>query len=562
MRTVVVLVLLVALGARAQGAPGALEITQRFAANNAPQIALARVEQMQPSAPSAPRWSDWEQLRCALLSRLNRHQELARRVAALPPGVPDKVTRACVLLGARAALAAAQGAAARELLARLLWRFELSVDEMRQARLLVIDAYLTDGRPQDAYALMLRFQQDYRPLDRDTAAHFVDALIAAGMEKEAVNWFAQLDDAGPQKLLMRLKTNLLAPDAAVAQARAALARSNQAAYWVVLQQAGALQKDRTLQVEALENILQLARDEPAGRVAATAAELWQAYFEAAQDIANRNQLLVGDDAGWADFAARRSAANSSAARAMFAYLAQKSRDAAARHTAQLQLAFSLQGAKLALTATRLFDDVKRLPPAELDPQARFLLGSMAVDTQQAAAAARYWQGLATPPTLSDDEWQVRLGAALVHAGATAPGADALRRLVAGKSALPADIVRRAVAAVQELEDGGEARSAAELYRALSPLAAARERRDVLTGLGRLAEAAGEFRAAADHFMEAALMVDAGAPDAVAIGARLAGAANLARAGYKDDARAQFKWLQQNVKDADRLDFIRREMQKL
>ncbi|MEO7726239.1 MAG: hypothetical protein ABIS45_03230 [Burkholderiales bacterium] len=52
--------------------------------------------ELQPAALSAPRWADWEQLRCTLLSRLSRHQELTRRVAALPPDIPDKVGRPCV----------------------------------------------------------------------------------------------------------------------------------------------------------------------------------------------------------------------------------------------------------------------------------------------------------------------------------------------------------------------------------------------------------------------------------------------------------------------------------
>ena len=340
---------------------------------------------------------------------------------------------------------------------------------------------------------MLRYQQDYKPVERDTAARFVDALLAAGMEKEAVNWFSQLDDASPLKLLVRLKTGLIAPDAAVAQARAALAKSNQAAYWAVLQQAAALQKDPVLQVEALENLLQLAGDKPAQRLAAIATDLWKSYAAAAQDVANQNQLLVGEDAGWEDLAARRSAASATAGRALFAYLVQHGKIRATRQSAQLQLVFSLQTAKLALAALRLFDDATRFPVAQIDPQARFLLGGMAADNNQPAAAARYWQGLATPPTLDPDEWRIRLATVLVRAGSAEPGADVLRALIAGKKTLPADVMQRAVAAVQELQDGGFSKTADELYRALLPLAAARERRDILFALARIAESGNDFQ---------------------------------------------------------------------
>ncbi len=563
MRAVALLVFLLSLGARAQGVPDAFEITQRFADSGAPQIALARLEQLQPAAPSAPRWGDWEQLRCTLMYRLDRHQELARRVAALPSTAAEKVARFCLLQGARAAIATAQGVAARDFLARLIWRQDLPADEMRQARLLVIESYLAENKPQDAYALMLRYQQDFKTADRATAARFVDALLAAGMEKEAVNWFSQLDDASPVKLLLRLQTGLVTPEAAIAQARAALAKTgNNAAYWIVMQRAAALQKNRMLHVEALENQVQLAADESPGRLAAIAGELWTSYAAAAQDVANQNQLLLGDDANWADYAARRVGASPSVARAFYAYLARQGMIHGTRQNAQLQLVFSLQSSKLALTAIRLFSDTTRFPVEQLDPQARYLLGSMAAENNQPAAAARFWLGLNAPPTLAPDAWRIQLAQVLVRAGVADPGADALRALIVGKQALPADMMQRAVASVQELQDRGHHKTADELYRALLPLAAMRERREILFGLGRSAEGFNDFQRAADHFLEAALLIDTLAADAFAVNARLAAAASLGRAGLKNDARTQFDWLQKNVKDAERLELIRREMRKL
>ena len=123
-------------------------------------------------------------------------------------------------------------------------------------------------------------------------------------------------------------------------------------------------------------------------------------------------------------------------------------------------------------------------------------------------------------------------------------------------------MRRSITSVQELQDPGNYKSADELYRALLPLAAVRERRDILIGLGRIAEANYDYQHASDYFLEAALLLDAGTADAVAVSARIAAAANLGRAGLKDDARTQFNWLLKNVKDPEKLELIRREMQKL
>ena len=116
--------------------------------------------------------------------------------------------------------------------------------------------------------------------------------------------------------------------------------------------------------------------------------------------------------------------------------------------------------------------------------------------------------------------------------------------------------------MQELQDSGFTKSADEIYRALLPLSGARERRDIMFGLARIAESANDFQRAADCYLEAALLGDAKVVDTFAVNARSAAAANLGRAGLKEDARAQLDWLRRNVRDADKLESIRREMSKL
>jgi hypothetical protein len=559
MRAILLLLFLTA-SAYAQVAPDDLEITRRFATSGMLKMALARIEQLQPPTPAAPRWAEWEQLRCSLLDQLAQRRELVQRAGALPAAAPDGAARHCLMLGARAAIATGEAASARDFLARLVWRYPLSSDEMRQARLLVIDSYLAQNDAQDAYALMLRYHQDFQPLDRATAARFVSALLGAGMEKEAVNWYTQLDDASPSRVLLQLVTGLVKADAAIAHARAALAKAPASPdWWSVVQRAAAMQSDRVAQTEALENLLQLADGGSPARMAALAHELWKSYLAAALDVANQNQLLFGDDVNWTDYAARRLGTNPVAGRAMYAYLAQQARAAQMRQTAQLQLAHALQTARLSLTAVRLFDEA-RFPRALIDAQTRYLLGAMALERNQARAAAHYWSGLAPPPQLPTEEWLIRLAQTLVRAGEIDAGAETLRTFAAAKS-VRADMMRRALAIVQEIQDSSSYRIADDLYRALRPLAEIRERREILFALGRGAESSKEFKRAAEHYLEAALLGDTPA-DALAVNARIAAAANLARAGLKDDARIQFDWLQKNVRDAEKLDLVRREMQKL
>ena len=547
----------------AQGVPGDFELAQRCADSGAWKAALARVEAQQPVTVSAPGWADWERLRCNLMFRLIQPDALAKRITEISSGAPPATIRFCLLQGARAAIVAAQGQAAREFLSRLFWRHDVPAEELRQARMLVIDAYLTDDRTREAYLLMLRYQQDYKPLDRDMAARFVEGLLAAGMDKEAVNWMAQLDDAGPVKLLLRLQTGLLTPDAAVEQARAAIVKRNAApAYWDVMQFAATAQRNTLLRAEALEHRLHLAPDKATGAAAALAEDLWRTYALAAQELANQEKLLVGDDSAWSDFGARRAAANATAGRAFFAFLALNSKVPATRANAQLQLVYSLQSSKLSMTALRLFADASRFQVKDIDTQARYLLGAMAAENNRQELAARYWSGLDAPPQLDADEWSLRLAQSLAAAGMAPASVDLLRAMLTGKKTLPVAQIRRAMAVVVEIQEAGQLKSADNLYRVLLPLAAGRERRELLHAMGRGAEIAADYARAGDHFLEAALTLDQPVPDALAVNARLSAGTNFARAGFKVDARSQFDWLLNNIKDVETLEKIRRELHKL
>ena len=562
MRRLLIATLHAAAPAWAQTATDALEVAHRFAQAGAPALALERVARLQPAGSGEPRWAEWENLRCALNGQLGRHEELIARAGQLPATVADRAVRACLVEAARSAIALGQGRTARTYVARLLWRAEAPAAEIREARTLVIESYLADGRPEEAYRLMLRYQQDYSPLDAKTATRFVAALLAAGREKDAVNWFALLDDAGAEKLVMRLRTGLVTPEQAVAQARALLAKSPaNAALWHALAEAAVAQKNRDTQIRALEHALQHTDARERKAVEVLVRELWQVYAAAARELANQTKLLQGDDAAWSDLAARRAVSDPGISHAVYAFLTENAGSAASRQNAQLQLAYALQQAKLERTAVRLFDDERRFPTAQLDPQARYHLGGMAADSSRPAMAARMLDGLAPPPGIAPEEWQLRLAAVQLRAGAPDKAAAALRALAAGKK-LPPPIVQRAVVLCGDLADAGAGRDAAEIGAALRPFADPAQAREIALLLGRIAEAAGEPLPAANYYLQAALVPDARATDALALQARLRAGVLLARAGLRDDARAQLEWVVKNGREPAQLELARRELGRL
>ncbi len=561
MKKLLLVLLLWASTSIAAEIPDALDLARRVAGTGALQLALNRVEQSQPRDAAAPRWAEWEMLRLNLLHQLGRQPDLLQRVNALPANMPAAPLRGILMLAARAAVGSGNGTLAREYAARVLWQLGPGPAEAKELRLLIIDSHVADRQGENAFRSMLRYQQDYQPLDRETATHFVGSLLGLGMAKEAVNWLAAVDDASPVKLLLRLRAGLVSADAASAQARAQLAKNNSIGYWRVLEHAAALQKNRALQIESLEMLLQLAAAQPPQQLAAQAQALWQVYLETAQEAGNQNQLLVGDDGGWADFAARRLATQPYVARALFAQLVQRGQSRDTRQHAQLQIVLSLNAGKRELAALRLFQHIG-IEVDAIDNQARHLLGGIAEARSLPAVALHFWQGLGAPSTISADEWQLRIAAMALRAGRVDRAAAALKNIMAAKKALSADLVQRSVALAQEILDAGKIDLANELFDALLPLVDASQQRSVLFALGRIHDGTRQFPIAADYYLRSALLADGRPPDALALQARLLAALNLARAGYKDDARVQFEWLLKNSKDVAQLELARRELKKL
>lgn len=546
-----ILPLLFFLFVGAAAAADTFETALRLAQNGAPQLALSRVERDQPERANVQQWLKWEPLRLSLLNELNRPAEVLERVAALPAGVPAETAQPVLWQGALAALRLGQGEVARGFLSSLLWKFELAEPQFREARRLVIQSYMQERRADEGYRAMLRYSQDYQPLSQNVATAFTDALLAAGAKAEAGTWLAVLDESSPLKLLVRLKSGLITPEQAVADARAAMAPAsvaapsgkpsrgsaqnpergvkpaqpktiNAAAFWTVILQAAAMREDAALQVEAREQLLDLPKPAASAPSSTAADELWQSYSALALQRGNQAQLLLGDDdASWFGLAERLMDASPAAARALFAHLALRATDPVRREIAQIRLTALLQSAKLERAAVRLFADASHFPVNKgLSLQARHALGEAAAQGKDYVRAARLWRGLTQPLAgMPAEEWRLRQASVFVYGGA----------------------YEEAVAAVR-----------------LLPGAETVEQRKILFALGELAESRADAAPAADYYLLAA----AQASDALAQRARLQAARSLERAGLRGDARKQYLMLLQTSPDANQQDDIRRALARL
>ena len=568
--------------AHAAEAPDGIEATRSLAQAGAVRLALRRIDALQPQDAAAPGWVEWERLRLSLLSGIGRNEEVLQRVGVLPSQVPVAARAGLHAMAAHAALALGLPAVAREHAGRALWVAGTDADRLRGLRLLVIRSYVRDASPQgtssgapprgtssgarsdDAYRSMLRFEQDYRPLDSATATVFVDALLDLKMAREAVAWLNLLDERGPAKLRLRLHTGVVTPQDAITQARAALGRSEDPAWWRILLEAADRQNNGALRVTALEQLLE-AKAALAESPDTEAVRLWETYTSHARAAANSHQLLAGDDASWLEFASRRRAIEPAEARAYLAYLARYARDPQVRQNAQVQLAADFAAAKLPRAGLRVFGAW----PADagaLAPLTRQTLGALAETAGDPARALQYWQGLPAPDNMPATVWSLRLSALALRAGRADAAAAIAQPLTADRSVIPAAQLPEWITLAQQFTDHGMHEAAQALYERVLPQADPVQSRRVLSGIARSHEARGQPLLAADFYLRSALLAPKkvspdGAPatDAAATEARLLAGFSLARAGLHEDAKAQFEWLLKNASDPAQIAIARREL---
>jgi tetratricopeptide (TPR) repeat protein len=342
----------------------------------------------------------------------------------------------------------------------------------------------------------------------------------------------------------------------VTQARAALGRSEDPAWWRVLLEAANRQNNGTLRLVAMEHLLESTATNPAEGPDADAGKLWEAYASHARAAANSHQLLTGDDANWLEFALRRRTAEPAEARAYLAWLARHARDPKMQQSAQAQLAADFAAAKLPHAGLRMFGAW----PADagaLTAPTRHTLGALAETVGDHPRALQYRQGLPAPDNMPAAVWSLRLSALALRAGRADVAVGIARALAAEQSAISAAQLPEWVALAQQFTDHGLHDAAQALFDRILPHADAVQARQVLSGIARSHEARGQPLRAADFYLRAAL--SAPATDAAATKARLQAGFSLARAGLRDDAKAQFEWVMKNAGDPAQIAVARREL---
>ncbi len=549
--TIQVACLLAAEVAAAGNVVDGSDAVRELVRSGAIQLALRRIDALQPADSAAPGWVEWQRLRLQLLADSGGHEELLRRISAFPPQLSPALRTEFYLLAAQSALVLGRFAEARDHAGRALWADGIDQARVRAIRLLVIRSHVREGKADDAYRSMLRFQQDYRPLEKTTATFFVDGLLDLGLVKEAVNWLGLLDERSATKLRLRLHTGLIPPKEVMAQVRKLLAKDMDPQWWRVLLDAALRQQDSASVIEARERLLN--HDEAAD---STAPGLWESYIDFARRNANAYQLLSGDDQSWLDFALRRRSETPVVARAYLAYLARESAADAMRKRAQDELAAMFAASVLSRTALRIFSAWPG-SASVLPVNARHVLGDLALKLGDHLRALDYLNGAPAPIDVSLLAWDVRLAALALRAGRGGIAADISMKLAAGKPQIGQPVLPEWIALARQLVDHGQPDAALALFEGALPQAGPAQMRELLSGIALAHESRSQPLLAADYHLRSASL--ATVADGAAAESRLRAGLALVRAGLREDARVQFEWLLKNSKNQAHIEAARREL---
>ncbi len=424
-------------------------------------LSLLLLDEAQPDLDQdAQVWARWHQKKIELFRQKGRWSEIIREYENLPANVPDDHLDWVLVELVRAYLATGAGEQARDLLLSLIWDTAPDASRLVEWRRLVALSYLVDGRYDQARTAVLRYEQDYANADLDAEWLGLKArvLIETGHANEAAILTVVSDKPGVRSAYVLASLKGLSPlNADLLQE--ALDWLNHPQLDVVFKQslfAALFEKIKQIpnwseRITALEKLLDVDQIELA-HMTAVADALWYSLTEYGRQLANQQQLLVGNFGPWFDQANAMSMTDPNQAEAIYAWLAIHAQGADINAKAHELLVNHLtqQGRGGLLRSLYLsssqFADIKALPLALM-----YRLVDMALAEGNAGLAAKLMSQLDAPKGVDVLEWQMRRARVQILTGRTDTGAGLLKEIVSADS-LTMPQIGNALLAVQDLNN--------------------------------------------------------------------------------------------------------------
>lgn len=553
------------------------EIAQ-LSRSGAAELALKLLEQNQPEhAINSSEWMRWERLRIRILEEQGSWLPLAQRLEHLPDGIAVEFVPWAMSRRAIALMHAGSYSESRQILRGLLWSDPLpSSARLAEYRQWLIQGYLQQGRTADALAAMLRYQQDYGEGGREALLLRARVLLAADRAGEAAALLAGIAsdiEAGLLQQLAMLRggesANRVLSQLNTISAENTQASSLQYLFFGTQAEAAAKAEHPAVLSLALHAYLQLPFDmrRREGLFEFSADDLWQAWLDYATQLANREQLLIGDDDAWLKAADETSVRYPVRKRSLYALLALRGGGEEVRALAHQRLAELLQeegGQGSGLLRQLYLDAPKHLPRSQLPISLAHHLVDQAIREGDLHLASTLMQQLAEPPgDTARFAWQMRRAKVFILAGDYQTFdrlMDDILPQLTRLSATQRDQLIQLLFDLQHVEEHARAYALfAELYARL-PIQALR--RELLFWMADSKAALGQPVEAARLYLQSATLGNLNSMDPWAQTARYQAANSLARGGLLRDARYIYRQLLKVTENPERRAVLTRELEQV
>ncbi len=526
----------------------------------APQLSLSLFEKARPDPGSdIAAWEAWSVQRLALMQSQGLWGEIIADYEHVPETVSPAYRQSHRVMVIEAYLAQGKGAEARALLLPMIWGDDGEATDASQAlvwRRLLVYSYLVEGREQDAHAAALRFNQDYPEAQGGDDWQWLNARVLLNAERTAEALQLAQQSRDPRAEVVQLLAQF--QGAAIGD-RFSLQKSldglnaaglplelRQSLYEAALANA-ALLAEPAMKIDFMERLL--AQPMAGVDLSAAAEALWQAYEAYGEHLANKAQLLRGNYEPWFDAARRYQDHNPAQSRALWVWLGVNAGDEAANQRAVAALADALPVSLLSALylSSERYQGLASVPaPVVL----KLIDAALAEgDFKRAVQLINMAEG---KHAADDVDWQLRRARVQVLTGMAAAGATHLQQMLSNVSLNRPQMDYLILTALDLKNEGEHAQAYALLAGLVDYVPELMLHRQVVYWMADSLLAQQQYLQAAKLYLRSADLVPSESGDDWAQAARYGASQALLQAGLIDDAKALLSGLiAQSTNDAQR-----------
>ena len=533
-------------------------------------LAEALILSEQPD-PGSPQWYAWEHELWEVLGQQQRWRSLIVRLEHTLPLLSDGRARNARLLLATTFTAVGEYVSARHVLRQLLLEAAGDPNQSIQARRILIENYLADGRVDDAYVASIRFQFEFYPDDTEWKLLRAKILLLHDEPTLAALELADLQGGQVQLLLSiaRLREGATSPELTMGE----MTRFKQETQddtqlerlrLGIIAEAARLAGDLERRVGALERLLAHGETSLGVLGAVSIGNLLDAYGLLALEVANREHLLVGDTASWLRFAQDVSFDHGSVARAIYAHIVSSTDDGEGEGEALVKLVRSLAKNDLEPIVIMFYSqNYFGSENAILTDDVAIRMAAFSLRENRFDLAAIFNASIRSPPGgMSELEWLMRRARTEVFAGNASVGTGILVDHLRLKKEIDSEQLDRVMQVAFDLQIIDRHDLALELFEAVAAHdLTAGQRRELLFWMAESHADEGHAAKAAELYLRSA-EGQGQEHDSWGLSARFQAANAMTEGGFYDDARMTYLGLLRVTENEKRRLQIRQRLQQL